>query len=97
MSFAGQSIAITGASSGLGLELAREFAVQGARVALPIWIDFMKTYIGDQETPPGFVPPGNVIFTSVIPKTGEVAEPWARGAIQEVFISGTEPGTAFRR
>ena len=70
---------------------------QGARVALPIWIDFMKTYIGDQETPPGFVPPGNVIFTSVIPKTGEVAEPWARGAIQEVFISGTEPGTAFRR
>jgi NAD(P)-dependent dehydrogenase (short-subunit alcohol dehydrogenase family) len=34
MSFAGQSIAITGASSGLGLELAREFASQGARVAL---------------------------------------------------------------
>ena len=34
MSFAGQSIAITGASSGLGLELAREFAAQGARVAL---------------------------------------------------------------
>ena len=34
MSFAGQSIAITGASSGLGLELAREFAAQDARVAL---------------------------------------------------------------
>ena len=34
MSFAGKSIAITGASSGLGLCLAREFAVQGARVAL---------------------------------------------------------------
>ena len=70
---------------------------QGARVALPIWIDFMKAYIGDQQTPPGFVPPGNIVFTSIIPKTGEVAEPWARGAIQEAFISGTEPGTAFRR
>ena len=70
---------------------------QGARVALPIWIDFMKAYIGDQQTPPGFVPPGNIVFTSIIPKTGEVAEPWARGAIQEAFIVGTEPGTAFRR
>lgn len=70
---------------------------QGARVALPIWIDFMKTYIGDQETPAGFVPPGNIVFTSVVPKTGEIAEPWARGAIQEAFISGTEPGTAFRQ
>lgn len=34
MSFNGQSIAITGASSGLGLHLAREFATQGARVAM---------------------------------------------------------------
>ena len=69
---------------------------QGSRVALPIWIDFMKAYIGDRQTAPGFVPPGNIVFTSVVPKTGEVAEPWATGAIQEAFISGTEPGTAFR-
>ena len=34
MSFNGQSIAITGASSGLGLHLAREFSAQGARVAM---------------------------------------------------------------
>lgn len=34
MSFAGQTIAITGASSGLGLHLAREFAKCGARLAL---------------------------------------------------------------
>ena len=34
MSFAGQTIAITGASSGLGLQLARELATHGARLAL---------------------------------------------------------------
>ena len=70
---------------------------QGARVALPIWINFMKAYIGNRQTPPGFIPPGNIVFTSVVPKTGEVAEPWARGVIQEAFIAGTEPGTAFGR
>ena len=70
---------------------------QGARVALPIWIDFMKAYIGNRQTPPGFIPPGNIVFSSIVPKTGEVAEPWARGVIQEAFIAGTEPGTAFRR
>ena len=34
MSFSGQSIAITGGSSGLGLHLAKAFSQQGARVAL---------------------------------------------------------------
>ena len=34
MNFEGKSIALTGASSGLGLHLAREFASQGARLAL---------------------------------------------------------------
>ena len=70
---------------------------QGSRVALPIWTEFMHEYIAGRQTPGGFVPPGNIVFTSVMPKTGEVAEPWANGTIQEAFISGTEPGTAFRR
>ena len=34
MSFAGQTVAITGASSGLGLHLARQLATHGARLAL---------------------------------------------------------------
>ena len=70
---------------------------EGARVALPIWIDFMKAHLAGREAPEGFVPPGNIIFTSVDPMTGTVTEPWAPGAIQEVFIAGTESGTAFRR
>ncbi len=70
---------------------------QGARVALPIWIDFMKAYTNSQNAPTSFVPPENIVFTSVVPKTGEPATPGSRGSIQEAFISGTEPGTAFSR
>ena len=67
---------------------------QGARVALPIWIDFMRAHIDGREAPPdgGFVPPANIVFTKVDPDTGEVA-PWAGNAIQEAFIAGTAPGT----
>ena len=68
---------------------------QGARVALPIWIEFLRAHIANRGTPEWFVPPGNIVFTSVDPTTGEVAEPWATGAIQEAFIVGTQPGAAF--
>lgn len=73
---------------------------EGAAVALPIWRDFMRAYIDgreETETPAGFVPPPNIVFAAVDPMTGDVTEPWASGAIQEVFIAGTKPGTAFRR
>ncbi len=70
---------------------------QGARVALPIWMSFMEAYVAGRQTPRGFVPPGNIVFTTVDPTTGEITEPWARDSIQEAFIAGTEPGTAFRR
>ena len=60
-------------------------------------MNFMQEYIAERPAPEGFVPPGNIVFRSVDAMTGEVTEPWARGAIQESFIAGTEPGTAFRR
>lgn len=67
---------------------------QGARVALPIWIDFMRTHIDGREAAPGngFAPPANIVFASVDPDTGELA-PWNDDAIQEAFIAGTAPGT----
>ena len=46
----------------------------GAITALPIWIDFMKTYIearGDRKNPPAFEPPGNIVFMPVDRATGE--------------------------
>ena len=69
---------------------------EGARVALPIWIEFMQGHIGERELSAGFVPPDNIVVASVDPTTGAVTEPWASGAIQEVFIAGTAPGTVFR-
>ena len=68
---------------------------EGARVALPIWTEFFRAYIGNREAPEGFLPPPNIVFRSVDPLTGEPAEPWAGGAIQEAYIGGTEPGAAF--
>ena len=70
---------------------------EGARVALPIWIDFMEAYVGDREEKPAFDPPTNIVFVSVDPETGEPAEPGTFRPIEEAFIAGTEPGTAFLR
>ncbi len=68
---------------------------EGARVALPIWLDFMRAYIDGRDDPERFVPPANIVFTSVDPMTGEVTAPGAAGAIRETFIAGTEPGATF--
>jgi len=69
-------------------------AEEGARVALPIWIDFVRAHIDGREAPEGFLPPGNIVYRSIDPMTGEVTEPWSSGALQEAFIAGTEPGAA---
>jgi penicillin-binding protein 1A len=67
----------------------------GAVAALPIWMDFMRAYIGtrDKTQPPEFVPPGNIVFLSVDKNSGAPDE---GGGINEAFISGTQPGTAFQ-
>jgi penicillin-binding protein 1A len=65
----------------------------GAVTALPVWIDFMRTYIelrGDRKNPPQFEPPGNIVFLAVDRGTGEVATEDAT-AISEAFIAGTQP------
>lgn len=65
----------------------------GAEAALPIWMDIMKAWIGDRKEPPAFAAPGNIVFVSVDKGTGGVADPGAPGAIPEVFIAGTQPGS----
>ena len=70
---------------------------EGARVALPIWIEFMRAYIGERTDPPAFPQPANIVFLSVDRHTGTVTSPSAPDAIREVFIAGTEPGTAFQQ
>jgi len=63
----------------------------GAVAALPIWMDFMRAYIGtrNRNSPPAFLAPGNIVFQTVNSGSG--------GTINEAFISGTEPGTSFPR
>ena len=66
----------------------------GAVATLPIWMEFMKAYIGGRadKEPPRFEAPGNIIFVSVDRSTGSVLPGGAPGGIDEAFIAGTQPG-----
>ena len=71
---------------------------QGAKAALPMWMDFMQAYIDrhpDKDTPPAFAAPGNIVFLAV-DKAGTVVPQEAPGAITDAFIAGTEPGSFAR-
>ncbi|HXD74556.1 MAG TPA: PBP1A family penicillin-binding protein [Vicinamibacterales bacterium] len=68
---------------------------QGSKAALPMWMEFMEGYINgrdDKDDPPDFQAPGNIVFLPVDQKTGAVVAPATPGAINEAFVSGTQPG-----
>src|SRR4051812_36790134 len=70
-------------------------AEQGAFAALPIWMEFMKTYIAqrpDKDEPPQFAAPGNIVFLAVDQGNGSVLPSDGPGTIREAFIAGTQPG-----
>jgi penicillin-binding protein 1A len=67
----------------------------GAHTALPVWMDFMKAYIEGRTDRPEFAPPGNIVFLRVDKATGGVADSESADAINEAFISGTQPGAGF--
>ena len=69
----------------------------GASAALPIWIEFMKTWIGDRTEKPEFPQPGNVLFVDVDQATGAETDADSPNTIKEVFISGTQPGATSRQ
>ncbi len=62
----------------------------GGSTAIPVWLDFMKTAVSDKP-PVEFVAPPNVVFALVDPKSGKLAPPDFEGALNEPFITGTEP------
>jgi penicillin-binding protein 1A len=74
---------------------------QGALAALPIWMEFMKTYIDgrpDKNDPPRFEAPGNIVVLTVDKSNGTVLPTETPDGISEAFIAGTEPGAnAFAR
>lgn len=68
---------------------------QGAKAALPMWMDFMQGYIAsraDQPAPPQFQAPGNIVFVPVDRSTGAATTQESAATITETFIAGTEPG-----
>jgi penicillin-binding protein 1A len=62
----------------------------GASTALPAWIALMKAAHENKPRAEFPRPPG-VVTLAIDPKTGKRAADGAEGAIDEVFLEGTEP------
>jgi penicillin-binding protein 1A len=62
----------------------------GGRVAAPIWVDFMRTAMGDQPVS-DFAPPEGISLVHINPRTGLRASPLGGPSILECFRRGTEP------
>jgi penicillin-binding protein 1A len=62
----------------------------GARAALPIWLNFMKTAVKTYPDIDFAVPPG-IVFASIDANSGKLAAPNSSVAIKEAFIEGTQP------
>jgi penicillin-binding protein 1A len=62
----------------------------GAKVALPIWLNFMKAAVKSYPESDFVVPPG-IAFASIDPATGKLSPPNSSSAIREAFIEGTQP------
>ncbi len=62
----------------------------GATLALPAFVDFMRE--AHQKRPPADFPvPGGIVRVNIDPATGLRAYPDQKDAIEELFLSGTEP------
>ena len=64
--------------------------LSGARAALPIWTQFMRTALAGRASVPFDVPAG-ITFMDIDADTGKLAGPHCPKVIAEAFVSGTEP------
>jgi penicillin-binding protein 1A len=62
----------------------------GAKVALPIWVNYMKEVVKNYPDSDFTIPPG-IAFASINPASGKLATANATGSIREAFIDGTQP------
>lgn len=62
----------------------------GGQAAAPIWAGFMKEALTG-VAPASFVPPADVTFVTINPRTGRLARQGEPGSAIECFLSGTEP------
>lgn len=64
----------------------------GGQAAAPIWTSFMQRALAGMPVQ-DFVPPENVTFTLINPRTGQLAKQGSDGSVMECFMAGTEPTT----
>jgi len=65
----------------------------GGRVALPIWVEFMKAAHKDLPVEDFPVPPG-VVFANIDNESGRLASVSSTHVVRQAFIQGTEPSLA---
>jgi penicillin-binding protein 1B len=74
----------------VGFDDNQPVGLSGARAALPIWTQFMKTALAGRASIPFDVPSG-ITFVDIDAETGKLATPLCPKVISESFIAGTEP------
>ncbi|MRR55574.1 MAG: PBP1A family penicillin-binding protein [Deltaproteobacteria bacterium] len=62
----------------------------GGQAAAPIWTGFMRKALVNIPIQP-FVPPADVSFVSIEPRSGRLARQGQPNSIMECFVAGTEP------
>jgi len=77
----------------VGFDDNRDFKLEGAHSALPIWVEFMKRAHQHQEykNVHAFQPPDGIVTVDIDEETGELAAPNCPKVRSEVFIAGTQP------
>ena len=82
----------------VGFDDNRDFKLEGARSALPIWTEFMKRAHQHREyrNVHEFVAPEGVVTADIDADTGLLATPGCPKVRSEVFIAGTQPVEACR-
>jgi penicillin-binding protein 1B len=74
----------------VGFDDNQPVGLSGARAALPIWTQFMRTALAGRASVP-FEAPGGITFVDIDADTGKLAGPNCPKIITEAFLSGTEP------
>jgi penicillin-binding protein 1B len=74
----------------VGFDDNQPVGLSGARAALPIWTQFMKTALAGHASVP-FEAPEGISFVDIDQDTGQLATPACPRVFREAFIAGTEP------
>jgi penicillin-binding protein 1B len=76
----------------VGYDDNRDLDLEGAKSALPIWVEFMKRATAMRQSPPNLPgPPDTVVKVTVDPTTGLKAGPDCPSRRTEFFVEGSAP------